>query len=214
MVGTKLLLTRHGQTEWNLERRLQGRYDAPLTELGVFQAVSFGDHLGKREIDVVYVSPTDRTRKTAELALQGRVVPVIESDDLREMDLGPWQGQCIDEVPDRWPEEHHLFWNRPEEYTPPGPNPGETFDDLRSRAQRVMESITSSHPGRQVLVVTHSLVIKAMWLAATERPVSEMWVGEEIAGGSLTELERTPEGWQVLKLGEAPPPARQEVSAS
>jgi broad specificity phosphatase PhoE len=199
---TTLLLTRHGQTEWNLERRLQGRFDAPLTPLGVRQAVELGRRLEERTIDAVYVSPTNRTRETARLLLRGRDLPVLELDDLREMDLGPWQGMRIDDVARAWPEEHHLFWNAPRDYVPAAAGGGESFGSFRARGARVLEALRARAPHGSLLVVTHSLVVKALWLVATGRPVDDMWTGEEIAGGSLTELEHVDGGWRVVRLGD------------
>jgi probable phosphoglycerate mutase len=58
------------------------------------------------------------------------------------------------------------------------------------------------HPGGRILVVTHSLVVKAMWLVAAGRPVEDMWVGSELAGGSLTELRHDDGAWTVERLGD------------
>jgi broad specificity phosphatase PhoE len=198
---TTLLLTRHGQTEWNLERRLQGRFDAPLTSLGVRQALELGRRLEEREIDAVYVSPTNRTRETARLLLRGRDLPVFELDDLREMDLGPWQGMRIDDVARAWPDEHHLFWNAPRDYVPAAAG-AESFASFRARAARVLAALRVRASHGSLLVVTHSLVVKALWLVATGRPVDDMWTGEEIPGGSLTELQHVDGRWRVVRLGE------------
>lgn len=204
---TTLLLTRHGQTEWNLQRKLQGRLDAPLTLLGLGQASALADALAERALDFAYVSPTDRTRETARIALEGHGLEPVELEDLREMDLGCWQGHCLDDIPHLWPHQHQLFWNQPEAYTPPDEQ-GESFADLKERATRLLDFMLDRHRGQSVLLVTHSLVIKAFWLVAANRPISAMWEKEEIAGGSLTELAHDGGAWSVVRLGEVVNPAR------
>jgi probable phosphoglycerate mutase len=84
---TNLYITRHGQTEWNVQGRLQGHLDSPLTELGVIQAEQLADSLVNVEFDVIYSSPSLRTVRTADMIRGERPIDITIEDKLREI---PW----------------------------------------------------------------------------------------------------------------------------
>jgi probable phosphoglycerate mutase len=101
-----MYLTLHGQTEWNVERRVQGHRDSPLTELGRQQAVNVGRVLRGQRVDGIVSSPLGRTMETAriiatELGLDTRTI--VEEGLLKEVSLGQWEGFTHAEVEARWP---------------------------------------------------------------------------------------------------------------
>jgi probable phosphoglycerate mutase len=102
------------------------------------------------------------------------------------MDLGGWQGLTFAEVAAVWPEAHRHFWDEPSAYCSPAG--GESFADLRARADAALATIVEANPVGDVLVVTHSLVIKAFWLVVTHRPVADFWATAEFGPGGLTVL--------------------------
>ncbi|MDE7038136.1 MAG: histidine phosphatase family protein, partial [Lachnospiraceae bacterium] len=90
----KLYIVRHGETEWNKERRLQGQVDIPLNESGRRLARETSGGLAGIHFDLCYSSPLSRARETAELILEGRSTPVIEDERIIEMAFGECEGGC------------------------------------------------------------------------------------------------------------------------
>lgn len=91
-------MTRHGQTEWNRERRLQGRLDSDLTTIGSENAKLLGEHLSKVPFDAIYASPSGRTMMTASLIKGNRPIKVFTDEDLQEIYMGSWEGQQQSDV--------------------------------------------------------------------------------------------------------------------
>jgi phosphohistidine phosphatase SixA len=85
--ATNIYLVRHGQTEWNVEHRMQGHQDSPLTELGLTQAHWLGDAFEDKPLDLIYSSSSYRAFRTAELIRKDKVIDIIKHDDFKEMNL-------------------------------------------------------------------------------------------------------------------------------
>jgi broad specificity phosphatase PhoE len=102
-----LLLIRHGETQWNVQRRYQGQLDSPLTEHGVAQAEAIGRRLAELHefaAAPVIASPLGRARRTAEIICTSRIDSAFQTDDrLREITLGSWDGLFRDEIEARSP---------------------------------------------------------------------------------------------------------------
>src|SRR2546421_645446 len=95
----RLILVRHGESEWNRISRYQGQADAPLSELGLRQAEALGQRLALEKIDAIYASPLQRALRTAEaIARFHPRVPVIQDTALYEIHHGDWQGLLAKEV--------------------------------------------------------------------------------------------------------------------
>jgi glucosyl-3-phosphoglycerate phosphatase len=148
----QLFLVRHGQTDWNAERRLQGHADRPLSALGRKQAVALGRYLQDTQFNSVFCSDLARTRETAALAGYTAAHP---HRSWREFDVGNWSGCLIDDLIAS--EGHAYFRWRSGEYTPPG---GESWSAFETRLRTSLADL-SSIPGH-VLLVTHSGVIRVI----------------------------------------------------
>lgn len=91
----KLYLVRHGQTDWNIDHRLQGHSDIPLNDTGIRQAQELAAELGGKELDVVYSSPLTRARQTADIITDGKNNIIID-EDLLERSFGELEGKQVD----------------------------------------------------------------------------------------------------------------------
>ena len=98
-----LYLVRHGETEWNRQRRMQGRLDSRLTPEGRAHARMHGRLLARETVGHMIVSPLGRTRETAELILEGCEMPVTYDERLVERHCGEWEGLTIDEIAAAFP---------------------------------------------------------------------------------------------------------------
>lgn len=144
-VATRILLVRHGQSEWNAAGRWQGQADAPLSDRGRLQAREASRTVGA--VDAVWASDLRRAVETATIIADGiGVGPVVVDPDLRERDAGEFSGLTRAEIEERFP--GYLAARR----RPPGWEPDE---HLLARARRALHRIAEAVPGGDVLVVTH-----------------------------------------------------------
>ena len=150
-----LYLLRHGTTDWNKMRKLQGRSDVPLNDEGRELARKAAKECADVHFDVCYSSPLVRAKETAEIFLEGRDVPIYYDDRLQEMYFGEYEGleNCL-ERPDK-PEIHALF-KEPEKYFG-APGGAETFDDLFARTGAFLDEVVYPllEQGKDVLIVGH-----------------------------------------------------------
>jgi phosphoserine phosphatase len=193
---TWLYLTRHGQTEWNVENRFQGSSDSPLTEKGVRQAEYLAERLRGISFDAVYSSPAGRALRTAEILCGDRDVAIRELPDLREMELGDWEGMRSEEIEVRFPEEFDRYWRKPHLYRR---ERGESYIDVQRRVVSSMGEILRSHPGGNVLIVTHTVVLKTLMAHFEGRPLDRLWDPPYIHPACLN-LVRVGEGKREILL--------------
>jgi broad specificity phosphatase PhoE len=156
-----LLLARHGQTDWNAERRWQGHTDRPLSERGREQAEALAERLAGVELVAVYSSDLSRARDTAAVVAERQALEVRASPELREVDVGSWAGLTRAEAEARFPE---AFARWQEGH--PGWEDGESYEAMTARVVRAAREIAAGEPDGPVLVVTHAGPIRALHAAA------------------------------------------------
>ncbi len=178
-----LYVIRHGETEWNTEKRLQGRLDSNLTAKGETDAQLLGERLKEIDFQRIISSPSNRTIKTARLVRGERKVSIETDERLMEIDLGEWQGLKEDEIKSRYPEKAEAFWHIPSSYESVD---GESFFDVKKRVAAFLEDLDKTKPTGNVLVVTHGIVIKALYLLCRNESVENLWKPPFIHGTSLT----------------------------
>jgi broad specificity phosphatase PhoE len=147
-------LARHGQTEWNVAGRRQGRLDSPLTPLGLEQARRNAHLLTGEGIDAIFASPLGRARRTASIIGSELGLTVQVVDDLAEIDHGLWSGLGSAEIDVRWPGQRDA--REREKYTFRFPE-GESYADGEVRAGRVLEEVGRSGV-RRPLLVSHEMI--------------------------------------------------------
>ena len=156
MTSTRLLLARHGETDWNRIGRWQGHADPPLNETGRRQAAELADRIAGDGIAAVYSSDLVRARETARTVGERLDLRVVEDPALREIDVGSWSGLTRAEVEQRFPQGYARWLGGEIGHD------GETREQLTERALKATLLIATRHPGGRVLVVTHGGVIRAL----------------------------------------------------
>ncbi|MBF6211048.1 acid phosphatase [Nocardia puris] len=148
----KLVLLRHGETDWSRTRRHTGRTDVPLTETGERQAAAAGSLIAGLDLldPLVLTSPRQRATRTAELAGLGGAVP---DDDLVEWDYGDYEGLTSRQIRESAP--GWTIWTG----AVPG---GETAEQVRARADRVLAAAATALPDRDVVLVGHGHFSRAL----------------------------------------------------
>ena len=156
---TRLILLRHGQTEYSRDRRYSGRGDPALTEVGISQAEAVARRLsGMDDVTAVVCSPLWRARQTAGAVAGALGVPIRPHGGLTETDFGAWEGLTFAEAAGRDPEAHRR-WLRDTSVPPPG---GESFDQVYQRVCRTLDELVAAHAGSTVVVVSHVTPIKSL----------------------------------------------------
>jgi probable phosphoglycerate mutase len=155
----QIFIIRHGQTEWNLARRMQGRLDSPLTHAGMEQAHGHGEVLkALTPIEAMYVSPSGRTRETAYIVNSYVRAPVEFEDALLERDVGLWSGLTVDELEDAFPQAWRGRQDDPYNHRPPE---GESLADMGERCTEFLEAVLAG-PARNVALVTHQVMSRVI----------------------------------------------------
>jgi broad specificity phosphatase PhoE len=180
---TNIFLVRHGETEWNKHKRLQGNKDSPLTPGGMKQADKVKKSLQQFSIDHAYVSPLKRARDTLEIILKDSELKAVIKDSLREINLGPWEGKTRQETALSHPDEYMAFWEKPDLFNLPG---ADTFQELQNRMVEELESIFANGKYKNILVVSHWIAIKVAVAHYSSTPLAHLSrIIDPVNGGFL-----------------------------
>ena len=169
---TKVILVRHGQTLWNLERKYQGHSDVALSDTGRKQAELAGFRLAREKIHAVYSSDLSRAVETATCIAGHHGLTVTPLPALREILFGEWEGLNYDQINAQWPEAMGKLWTRPAEVTIPG---GESFAQVQQRAYGAVREIVSKHSGENVVITAHGGTIGVILCAALGMDLNHVW---------------------------------------
>lgn len=156
-----ILLARHGETDWNRERRWQGHTDRPLTPRGREQARALAERLDRVRLEAVYASDLARARDTAAAVAERQGLELQTMPELREVDVGSWAGLTKSEAESRFPEAFRRWQQGNTGWTD-----GETYDEMSERVLAAIRRIAARHPATPVLVVSHGGAIRAIHAAA------------------------------------------------
>jgi probable phosphoglycerate mutase len=194
-VPTTLLLLRHGRTTMTAARQFSGSGidGPPLDEEGRAQARRAARALADATAVAVLASPTRRTLETAQIVARDLDIAVQVDDGWRECEFGAWEGLTFAEVGERFPTEL-AAWLASTAAPPPG---GETLDDMAARVAAARDRALSTYPGQVVIVVTHSMPIRALVRLGLDAPPQSMFRMQP-APASVTELHVYADGTTSL----------------
>jgi probable phosphoglycerate mutase len=198
----RILLARHGETQWNVEGRTQGQgFDIPLSAAGRAQAGSLGARLAGLEITRAVASPLLRARQTAELALGAWPGTLLFDDGLKEISHGQWEGLLPEEIRAAYPECQRAWRETPDQVTLPG---GESLRQVEARAWPALQSACAGLLAEEVvLVVTHDAVCRVLLCRVLGLDRGRVWRFRQ-ASACLNLLEGTDvEHLQVTRINDA-----------
>lgn len=174
---TRILLARHGETDWNRVGRWQGHADPPLNDAGRTQAAELAERLAGDGIAAIYSSDLMRASQTARVVADRLGLAVVEDAGLREIDVGSWSGLTRAEVEQRFPEGYARWLGGEIGHD------GETREELTERVVGAVERVAAEHPVGTILVVTHGGAIRAIRRHASGDP------GDSIENCGTSSLE-------------------------
>ncbi len=184
-MGLRLFLLRHGETQWNRERRYQGCVDVRLCPEGVAQAEAVSLALAERPLAAIYSSPLRRALETAEAIAAPHRLPVRIDAAFREICHGLWEGLTAGEVRARFPDLSAQWRVTPETVTMPE---GESVKEVRARVLDGLERLRANHDGETVCLVAHGTPVRLLILEALGVTPERLWVLHCPPAG-LSELE-------------------------
>lgn len=154
MIGMKIYYVRHGQTDLNLAKKMQGGgTEKELNETGVSQAYNTKKELEKVKYDLVICSPMKRAKQTAEIINEGRDIPIITDERIRERKLGDYEGRDVTE------EMENNIWDYKLNYNIPN---GENLHDFEKRIDEFFDDIKEKYHDKSVLIVAHGGIAKVI----------------------------------------------------
>lgn len=168
----KLIIVRHGETEWNVQNKATGQLDSPLTPKGIRQAYAIADRLRRLSFTTFYSSGLGRAVQTANIIAEVCGKKVIIDPQLREWNMGIFQGLTVSEMHQKFPQERQDYERIGYEYVIPE---GESLRQCRDRAFRVMNAIAQRHPDETVVVVTHGCVLMGFFEMVLGLPPGNSW---------------------------------------
>lgn len=193
-MNLRLIVLRHGETDWNRTGRYQGCIDTPLSDRGRAQAASAARALSGASLGAVYASPLARARETAEAIARPHGLVVRTAEALNEICHGAWEGLTVEEVRARFPDLYQRWQETPEAVTMPD---GESLAQVEERVRGELLRLQPLHAGETICLVSHDVPVRLLILGALGLPPERLWsVG--LAATGLTEIEYGRE-WATLR---------------
>jgi probable phosphoglycerate mutase len=179
---TRILLVRHGETDWNVGRRLQGHSDRPLNDTGREQAHALAADLADEPVEAVYSSDLARAHETARIIAGTRGLSVTALPELRERHFGTWEGLTDEEIHRRFPESADGVLGD-----------GETRAELDRRVLATLNRIADEHPDGTVLVISHGGPLRSVLghcgVNGVDRIANCHVLRLEAGGGKIREID-------------------------
>jgi probable phosphoglycerate mutase len=199
---TDLWFIRHGETDWNIARRLQGWQDTPLNGTGVVQARRLAQRLrgeaARAPFAALYSSDLQRTQATAQAIGAAVGLPVQVDPGIRERNFGVLEGLCYDTVEQDAPEAAAAWKSREPDRVLEG---GETLGQFRDRVAGAVNAIARRHPGGRVLAVTHGGALDIIWRQASGTPLSAPR-HTVMHNAGINRVKVGENGWEVIDWGD------------
>jgi len=155
----KVILVRHGETYANCEKKFAGWTDTRLTQRGIEQGKAASQRIDMDQVDLVISSDLSRAVETAEYVMGDSNLVITRLADLREMHFGDWENLNIDDMKAKNKEGVALWWKDYIYYQTPN---GESLKEMYDRVIKTYENLLNIHRGKNILLVTHSGVMRAI----------------------------------------------------
>lgn len=195
--STTLVITRHGETDWNRAGLIQGQQDTPLNDIGLAQAKAAARAIATYQPEAIYSSDLQRAMVTARMAAARLGISVRDDAGLRERRLGMLEGKTIDQFRRDEPALYGEFRKREPDFALPG---SESLAEFHRRSVTAVESIAARHPGETVAIVTHGGVLGAI-LRETLGMAIHTRRNFSLDNACIAMFRRWPDYWYLLRWG-------------
>ena len=169
---TRVIFVRHGQTDWNKQKKYQGHSDIPLNETGLQQARLVAQRLAGENISAIYSSDLVRAVQTAEFIASQHSLHISIMPELREINFGLWEGLTYKEIMAKWPEILSAIYSGPGSALIPE---GESFYDVQKRTIVGLAKCIASHHEETIVIVSHGGTMRVLLCDALGLAIEKMW---------------------------------------
>lgn len=167
----RIIIIRHGETDWNCRKKTQGMQDTNLNEQGVDQSERLAQRLCAFRFEKVFTSPLRRAMQTAEIIARQANCGMITEDALKEIHFGSWEGLTFDEIGGKYPDELQIWNQNPRLVAIPG---GESIDFVAERVEKLLAQWYSAYAGRTIVAVSHSVPAKLLVALSVGFPIEKL----------------------------------------
>ena len=190
----KLVIVRHGETEWNVQHKVMGQLDSPLTAKGIQQAKAIGDRLRRLKFTSIYSSDLGRAVQTANIIAETCGKQIIFDAELREWNMGIFEGLTVSEMHKKFPQERQDYEQIGDEYIIPK---GESLTQCRARGFRILNAIAERHSDENVVVVTHGCVLMGFFEMVLDLRSGNTW-RFKLDNANFCTFEYVKERWSLV----------------
>jgi len=169
---TRIIIVRHGRTEWNRVERFRGRADLNLDEVGIKQAEAAAARIAEWQVSAVYSSPLHRALTTAKILVRPFNLKVKLLPGIIDIDYGEWQGLSPEEASAQYGDLYSIWLTSPHQVKFPC---GESLDEVRERVASAVDSLIAQHPKETIVLVSHKAVCQILILSLLALDNSHFW---------------------------------------
>ena len=183
---TRLVVVRHGRTEWNRVERFRGRADIQLDEVGIRQAEAAAARIAEWQVSAIYSSPLNRALSTAEILARPFSLEVKLLPGIIDIDYGEWQGLSPEEATAKYGDFYSTWLNSPHQVKFPA---GESLAEVRERAASAVGDLIAQHPKETIVLVSHKVVCQILILSLLGLDNSHFWeITQDVCAVNLFEV--------------------------
>ncbi len=198
---TKFIIVRHGYSIANKEKRFAGQLDIDLDERGLAQAQSVADYIVENfKVDSIYSSDLTRTVKTVKPTAERLGLTINKCKELREVDVGSWQGRLIEDIKKEYPEDFEIYLKTPGLCRF---GDGENHSDCLYRAKAFLDKLAEENEGKTIVIGTHGGVIRALRAYFKNIPMDKLQELTHVPNASITIIEYNNGEVKLLEEGYA-----------
>jgi broad specificity phosphatase PhoE len=190
----KLVIVRHGETESNVQHKVMGQLDSPLTAKGIQQAKAIADRLRRLKFTSIYSSDLGRAVQTANIIAETCGKQIIFDAELREWNMGIFEGLTVSEMHEKFPQERQDYEQIGDEYIIPK---GESLTQCRARGFRILNAIAERHSDENVVVVTHGCVLMGFFEMVLDLRSGNTW-RFKLDNANFCAFEYVKERWSLV----------------
>jgi len=169
---TRLVIVRHGRTEWNQIERFRGRSDIDIDKVGIKQAEIAAQRISEWQISAIYSSPLRRALSTAKILVRLFNMEVKPLPGIIDIDYGEWQGLSFEEAMARHPDLYSTWLHSPHKVKLPG---GESLSDVRKRVTTAVDGLIAQYPKGTIVLVSHKVVCQILIISLLGLDNSHFW---------------------------------------
>jgi len=183
---TRLVVVRHGRTEWNRVERFRGRADIQLDEVGIRQAEAAAARIAEWQVSAIYSSPLNRALSTAEILARPFSLEVKLLPGIIDIDYGEWRGLSPEEATAKYGDLYSTWLNSPHQVKFPA---GESLAEVRERAASAVGDLIAQHPKETIVLVSHKVVCQILILSLLGLDNSHFWeITQDVCAVNLFEV--------------------------